>query len=349
MPNRFLTIGAMIMTILGVSFADPIRADGLSTCVLDPIASALKLIPAGSLSGKDLPEHARIPELSGLTVATEPGGQTTFWTLSNEKKKLYPISIPGLSDKVDVAQVPIALKPKKYAKELEGLTFVPASASDPAGIVLISEKLKKGGAVLRADFNGSLTDKPRYLSEMKGYDTIVDPSDQSGQTLADYFQSSDSNDGLEGITYRPDRNVFYLLKEKSPAILIEVDGDLESVLSMTVLNCGSYKKACSGEAPFPSTLPGSDKVLDFSGLTYDPDRQKLWIVSDTGRSIFLYDPEERTAGAFPLKIADQCVEKAEGIAFLPRSATRLQDALLVVNDQEKISDNLLAAYWIMPL
>ncbi len=348
MPSRFLAVGTMIVAIFGTGLSKPIHAQGLASCVIDPTARSLTLMPAGSLVGGDLPDHAQVAELSGLTAAIDDDNQPHLWTLSNEERKLYPVVIPGLTEPSAERAAPVSLKPKKHAKELEGLTFARAVDGDSDRFFLVSEKLKKGGAVLSAAMDGKLTADPAYLSQMAGYDAVSDTLDSTGKTLADYFKTSDPNDGLEGIAYRADRNSLYLLKEKSPALLIEVDTALKSILSMTVLNCGSYKKRCSGQAPFPDTLPGSDKPLDFSGLAFDTARRKLWIVSDTGRSVFIFDPDDRTAAVFPLKLNDSCIEKAEGIAFLPRSAVRPHDALLVVNDQDEIRDTLLAAYWIVP-
>lgn len=348
MPNRFSTVGAMILAIFGIGVSEPVKAQGLASCAIDATANSLQLMPAGSLIGDDLPSHAQVAELSGLTAATDKNDKTLLWTLSNEERKIYPIVIPGLTEQLDNSAVPLSLKPKKHAKELEGLTFVRGDGGEPDRFFMVSEKLKKGGAVLSATLDGKLISDPVYLSELDGYDSMVDPRDDTGKTLADYFKTSDPNDGLEGITYRADRSSLYLLKEKSPALLIEIDIAVETVLSMTVLNCGSYKNKCSGQTPFPDTLPGSDTPLDFSGLAFDTTRQRLWMVSDTGRSIFLYNPSDGTAAAFPLKQDGSCIEKAEGIAFLPKTAERPHDALFVVNDQEKIRDTLLAAYWIEP-
>ena len=51
----------------------------------------------------------------------------------------------------------------------------------------------------------------------------------------------------------------------------------------------SCRHAVFGEANgFSHPKVGPDK-LDFSGLSYDPRSDSLWIVSDQGRCLFQYD------------------------------------------------------------
>jgi uncharacterized protein YjiK len=77
-----------------------------------------------------------------------------------------------------------------------------------------------------------------------------------------------------------------------------------------------------------------NKKLDVSGLCYDSRRDKLWIVSDEAKRVFLFDlSENKVVQSFSLgytrKGKYREIEKAEGIALDPES-----DHLYIVCDEE---------------
>jgi uncharacterized protein YjiK len=76
----------------------------------------------------------------------------------------------------------------------------------------------------------------------------------------------EKNSGLEGITYNPENGHFYLLNEKKPSLLIELDDQLE-IVSLDTLN---FSK-------------------DVSGIYYDPSNRILWVLSDENQLIVKTD------------------------------------------------------------
>lgn len=108
------------------------------------------------------------------------------------------------------------------------------------------------------------------------------------------------NDGLEGITINPVNNHLFVVNEKNPRVLLEIDPEQvpgEQIIRYIPMNFGA-----------PENAPG----LDLSGLHYDPDRELLWMVSDEARAVFILDRLGR-----PLAVFDADVPDLEGIAIFP--------------------------------
>jgi uncharacterized protein YjiK len=145
---------------------------------------------------------------------------------------------------------------------------------------------------------------------------------------------------LEGVAIDVRQSRIFLLKEKHPALLIEASADLRSIRGLTVLDCGKAKK-CSDNAVFADV---ADDV-DFSDIAYDSRREKLWLLSDKLRAVFLYDPKTRGFGAVPLRTTDgQCVNKPEGVALL--AADDGKESLFVVNDNKDLAKSAIFEYAI---
>jgi uncharacterized protein YjiK len=72
----------------------------------------------------------------------------------------------------------------------------------------------------------------------------------------------EANSGLEGISYNSENRHFYILNEKKPSLLIELDEQLE-IISIDTLN---FSK-------------------DVSGIFYDDVNKCLWIISDENQLI----------------------------------------------------------------
>jgi uncharacterized protein YjiK len=94
------------------------------------------------------------------------------------------------------------------------------------------------------------------------------------------------NAGPEGITFNSDNNRFYVVNEKNPRLLIELDEDLIE-LNRKVLRFAS----------------------DFSGIFYESNEKVLWIISDESKLIAKCDLEGNLKAKTNLK-----VQQAEGIA-----------------------------------
>ena len=95
------------------------------------------------------------------------------------------------------------------------------------------------------------------------------------------------NSGLEGISYNSKNGHFYLLNEKKPSLLIELDSQLE-IISMDTLN---FSK-------------------DVSGIFYDDVNESLWIVSDENQLVARVD-----MNGVPVESINVNIVQPEGITI----------------------------------
>lgn len=146
-----------------------------------------------------------------------------------------------------------------------------------------------------------------------------------GQELAQYFPHK-GNNGLEAIEVEPDTGTIFLLKERRPRLLIEIDPDLTRIRKALVLS----------EAIGFHSRYAKDADLDVTGLAFDGARHGLWMTSDTGKAVFLFDLRTAEARGWELihtvKGKHETVTNAEGIALSPDGAR-----LFVVTDNGKNS------------
>ncbi len=96
----------------------------------------------------------------------------------------------------------------------------------------------------------------------------------------------DLNSGLEGVTYNPNNKHFFMVNEKSPRLFIELDPDLNIIQKKEI----TYAK-------------------DYSGIFYDKEKDRLWIISDESSMIGQCDFEGNLIESFRVK-----VPQMEGIA-----------------------------------
>jgi uncharacterized protein YjiK len=99
------------------------------------------------------------------------------------------------------------------------------------------------------------------------------------------IENNKANSGLEGITFNKDNRHLYVLNEKDPGLLIELDGD-GSILKQTELEFAS----------------------DYSGIFYEENEKKLWIISDQSRTVTKCDLEGKKIISYKLNSS-----KAEGV------------------------------------
>ena len=95
-----------------------------------------------------------------------------------------------------------------------------------------------------------------------------------------------SNKGFEGISIDESNNIFYILNEASPGLLIKWDYEKKSEISRKEL---SFAK-------------------DYSGIFFDKNDNTLWIISDKSQKIFHTTTEGIVKEEFKLEY-----DKAEGI------------------------------------
>jgi len=118
--------------------------------------------------------------------------------------------------------------------------------------------------------------------------------------------TTEYNSGLEGICLN-DSSRMFVLNEKHPGIFVGLD------LSLTVgyMDTLSFAK-------------------DYSGMTWNPQKQCFWVVSDQSQALFLWNPPNHVIGEFQLPSP-----KPEGVAFDP-----IANRIYVVSD----STNALYVY-----
>ncbi|MBT3143796.1 hypothetical protein DS909_14290 [Phaeobacter gallaeciensis] len=197
----------------------------------------------------------RLKEPSGLDI--QPNSQA-FWIVSDDSAELFSVETPPA--RVDVV----------YPLAYEGLEGV--SAGWDEGIVLMVQE--DTNAIVLIDERNSAASVRLPISKMKGYDAI-----------AGHFEGSDTNKGLEGIAVDRERRRIFVVKEGKPRLLVEISSDLSSITAHRKL-----------KAKHGFLVPGlKDKKLDISGLYYDRAQDALWMASDRGGSVFLYDLKSNRA------------------------------------------------------
>lgn len=94
------------------------------------------------------------------------------------------------------------------------------------------------------------------------------------------------NEGLEGLAFDRTAEVFYLLKEKSPGLLVILNRDMKEQ-SRHVLRFAA----------------------DYSSIDFDPVRKHLWVMSDESKSIHVFDLNLTRVASFAVD-----VRQPEGLA-----------------------------------
>ncbi|WP_299353489.1 SdiA-regulated domain-containing protein [uncultured Shimia sp.] len=198
---------------------------------------------------------AGLAEPSGLDAREEPG---LFWTVSDGTAALIALQAETLSAQVAISH------------DIRGIEGV-ARGWD-SGIVLMVHEQSNSLVWLNSNATGSPHSLP--ISKLKGFDAV-----------AKHFASNAQNKGLEGIAVDRARQRVFVVKEGQPRVLLEISSDLDRIVDHTVLkkDLGFHVKGLK------------DHKLDISGLFYDSNRNALWMASDRGECVFLYDLQSKTA------------------------------------------------------
>lgn len=219
-------------------------------------------------------------EPSGLTLDAE---EKSFFTVSDDTKAIFRINLKGKLLITDSFFI--------QANDLEGIACSP----DGKHLMAVEEETN---SVIRVDLQRRVLVCRCPLEQMENYNKIER-----------HFPQYPDNKGLEGITINTSSNCIYTVKEGRPGLIIKICPDLKIILEARLLN-----KSNGFEHPRVS-----EAKLDFSGLSYDSKRDLIWIASDKGECIYLYDWESNQAlQRIDLKRSmqekDKLIRKIEGIA-----------------------------------
>ena len=219
-------------------------------------------------------------EPSGLSLNADG---TALYTVSDDTKAIYCMDLEGR----------VSLRESLFVSvsDLEGL----ALSSDGQQLFAVQED---SNTVISVDLASGRELQHRPLAEMANYASV-----------AMHFPSEPDNKGLEGITVNSTNQHVFVVKEGRPGLLIELDAECSTILSsrlLTTANGFSHPKL-------------GPRRLDFSGLSYDSQRDTLWIASDKGQCLFHYDwNRDQVLQRLDLRLNDggkpKRVRKAEGIA-----------------------------------
>ena len=139
------------------------------------------------------------------------------------------------------------------------------------------------------DLEGITVIKDSLLVVVLERDRAIIILDKKGkiQKRIDVDIKGDLNKGLEGISYNSIKNTFYVVNEKKPGVLIEIDSTGE-IISRTKLTFAS----------------------DYSGLCFDYLENILWIISDEDKAIFRCTTEGQLLEKYKVDI-----KQIEGISI----------------------------------
>ena len=187
-----------------------------------------------------------------------------WWTVSDNTGLVYELN---LSDCAVVGTL------SYHGNDLEGIWQDPAD-----GTLFVTEELTR--EIVHLDTTGTVLSR-----------------------VAIAGLGGDVNSGLEGITSGPVAGQFFVLQEKNPARLVQVDR--------------------TGQV---MALHGITYVGDLSGATHDPRTGQLVIVSDQSQQVCWIKPDGSLISAW-----DTAVNKGEGVAI---DTTRGRLYVVSDNDQE---------------
>ncbi len=236
---------------------------------------------------------------AGLTEASGlalSASGNRLWVVSDDTKKVFALNLDG----------DIVASFKFGGSDLEGI------AVGDGFFVSVSEN---GNLLHKID---SATREVRTSARVTKLQ--MDPG------LKAKLRDIDDENGLEGITVDRMTGMVFAVVEADPRLLLRITPDLGKITDYWELT-----------QDIGFRVDGiSDKDLDVSGLDHDPRDGHLWIVSDTGKSVFRLDLRSGEAASAPLVFQKdnetKSVKNAEGIAF-----DSARGRLYVVTDHGKKS------------
>lgn len=224
-------------------------------------------------------EDARLVQLKPIAVypieVSDPSGLTLdisgeyLWTVSDDSGDfIYRISFEG-----EILEIITGYS----ADDMEGITM----NSNDGTLWIVEERLRH---IVQLTIDGEVL-----------------------QTVNVPVDSTNLNDGLEGIAWNPQNDHVFILNEKNPRRFIELNAEFDLVRSVSI-----------------NFDPPHD-MSDLSGLFYIHEDEEFWFVSDQSKKIVVSDINLNPIRGYQL---DR--KKFEGIAV-----DRLNNRLYLVNDEEE--------------
>jgi len=281
---------------------------GLAATFLPAAARAVTLTPVGSPIDVSNNFNPELLEASGLGLAKN---ETKLWSVSDENFTMYKMNFDG-SAVESFEPTPTDGASTVHSPDFEGVTFgpPPPGSTNDHYIYLANEA---NNSILPVNYDSQKYHPQHTLASMSGYNSVN--CQGSTQTVGQAFASSSSASGLEGITWNADANSFFVVKEKSPGLMIQINQALTQILACKVL-----------------TFSGRD----YSDVAYDPTRHLFWVVSAEAQAVYLYNWSTNAAVGAPYPLG---FPNAEGIAYDPSG-----DRVYVATDNGQGMDSYLYTY-----
>ncbi len=186
-------------------------------------------------------------------------------TVSDSSKKIFKISLTG--------EVIGEITPDTDLNDLEGITY----NQNEDTITVIQERTRK---IIKINSAGHV----QKTTELD-------------------IPGSSTNKGIEGIAYNKNNNHYYIINEKNPSLLVELDEN--------------FNKVASNNLNF---------AMDYSGIFYDESSNSLWIISHESQSLTKCDLSGNSLESFRFNRISQ----AEGIVIDFES-----NRIYIVSDDDK--------------
>lgn len=244
-------------------------------------------------------------ESSGLGLAKN---ESKLWSVSDENFTMYKMNLDG-SAVTSFTPSPASGVTTISKPDFEGVTYAPQPpGSDNDHYIYLANE--HDNSIVPVNYDSQKYHTWTKLSAMSGYNSVT----CDGTTkVSTEFQNADGS-GLEGITWDPDLNSFFVIKEKNPGLILRISHDLQTIQSCKVL-----------------TFSGQD----YSDISYDPTRKQFWIVSDEASTVYLYDWNSNSSVySYPLGYTN-----GEGVSYDPDN-----HRLYIVTDNGNASDSYLYTY-----
>lgn len=170
--------------------------------------------------------------------------------------------------------------------DFEGIAYACKSGEDCSNshfIYVIDENLN---SIIPIQYHEKKYHDDKKIANMVNADQTLPNDDEvycgkcKSRSLKDCLIDA-GNSGLEGITFSPTHNSFFVLKEKDPGLLMKVSADLKTIQQVWGMALGD---SC-----------GNTKDADYSGIAFDRSRCtstadcKMWLISDEAQKVYLLD------------------------------------------------------------